>query len=82
VSDEPGEVGKHNVVMGRHNFRKIGDGNVIIGPTDNSGNVILDREMTIGYRARGGPDSIVIGAFAGARADSTSKARVEDPDKA
>jgi hypothetical protein len=66
VSDDA-EVGEDNVVMGKHNFRKIGNRNVIIGATDDRGNTILNKPMTVGYGARGGPGSIVIGAFAEAK---------------
>jgi hypothetical protein len=59
--------------MGKHNFRKIGNRNVIIGATDDRGNTILNKPMTVGYGARGGPGSIVIGAFAGAGAAPAAK---------
>ncbi|MDB5584055.1 MAG: hypothetical protein JWR80_9231 [Bradyrhizobium sp.] len=66
MSDDNGEMGDENVVMGKQPFRKIGSRNVVIGATDNNGNTILNKPMTVGYGARGGPGSIVIGAYAGA----------------
>lgn len=63
------KVGRNNVVMGRvPDGLVIGDGNVIIGPTDAAGNVILRQGMAVGSGACAGPNSIAIGAGAGAGA--------------
>lgn len=61
------EVGKDSVVMGNvpPNTR-VGDGSVVIGPTDNRGNTIINTPMAVGRGAKAGPGSIAIGANAGA----------------
>ena len=58
-------VGKDSVVMGDVSG-EVGDGSVVIGPTDNRGNTILNTSMAIGRGAHAGPGSIAIGAGAGA----------------
>jgi hypothetical protein len=60
-------VGKDSVVMGNipPNTR-VGDGSVVIGPTDNRGNTIINTPMAVGHGAKAGPGSIAIGANAGA----------------
>jgi hypothetical protein len=60
------KAGKHSVVMGNVSpDLEVGEGCVIIGPTDSRGNTILNTPMTVGYAAQGGSGSVVIGAFAG-----------------
>jgi len=59
------KVGKDSVVMGDISG-EVGDGSVVIGPTDANGNVILNSSMAIGRGAFAGPGSIAIGAGAGA----------------
>lgn len=44
----------------------IGNRSVVIGPTDNQGNTIINQPMAVGYGAKAGPDGIAIGAYAGA----------------
>ncbi|MGD1153157.1 MAG: hypothetical protein ABR911_09835 [Syntrophales bacterium] len=61
-------VGKDAVVYGDVSG-DIGDGSVVIGPTDSRGNVILNRTMAVGRGAYAGPGSIAIGAGAGAGSD-------------
>jgi len=58
-------VGKDSVVIGDVSG-EIGDGSVVIGPTDSKGNVILNQPMAVGRNAHAGPGSIAIGAGAGA----------------
>lgn len=60
-------VGKDAVVMGDVTGN-VGDRSVVIRATDNRGNVILNQQMAVGYSAQAGPESIAIGAFAGAGA--------------
>jgi hypothetical protein len=57
-------VGKGSVVVGDVKAN-VGDDSVVVGATDNAGNVIFNKETTIGNRARGGPGSVVIGNDAG-----------------
>ena len=70
--DKKGEkklnVGKDSVVIGNVEGN-VGDGSVVIYPTDERGNVILNKSMAIGRNAHAGPDSIAIGAGAGAGSD-------------
>jgi hypothetical protein len=65
-ADDGLSLGKDAVVVGRipPNSR-IGDGSVVIGPTDANGNVILNGTMAAGRCAYAGPGSISIGAYAG-----------------
>src|SRR6266404_398925 len=67
LADDGLTLGKDAVVVGRvpPNSR-IGDGSVVIGPTDSNGNVILNGTMAAGRCAYAGPGSISIGAGAGA----------------
>lgn len=58
-------VGKDSVVIGNI-AGDIGEGCVIIGATDERGNVILNNTMAIGRGAFASEGSIAIGAFAGA----------------
>lgn len=61
------KTGKHSVVIGNVPCTSnIGEGSVVIGPTDSHGNTILNKPMAVGYGAKAGPGSIAIGAFAGA----------------
>jgi hypothetical protein len=70
MSAKPRElsVGRDSVVIGDVTGN-VGDGSVVIGPTDNHGNVILDQPMAVGRGAFAGSGSIAIGAFAGAGND-------------
>jgi hypothetical protein len=62
------KVGKDSVVYGNVNG-EIGDRSVVVGPTDDRGNTILNKgPLAIGHGAYAGPDSIAIGAGAGAGA--------------
>lgn len=58
-------VGKDSVVMGDVSGN-VGDRSVVVGPTDNKGNVILNKPMAVGHNAHAGPGSIAIGAGASA----------------
>jgi hypothetical protein len=61
------KIGKDAVVMGNvPPSAQIGDGSVVIGPTDSHGNTIINQPMAVGRGAQAGPGSIAIGAFAGA----------------
>lgn len=61
------KTGKHSVVIGNvPPNANIGEGSVVVGPTDSSGNTIINTPMAVGYGAKAGPGSIAIGAFAGA----------------
>lgn len=60
-------VGKDSVVIGDVSGN-VGDGSVVVGPTDDRGNVILNQPMAVGRNAFAGPGSIAIGAGAGAGA--------------
>lgn len=61
------KVGKDAVVIGDIDGN-IGDGSVVVGPTDDKGNVILNQPMAVGRNAHAGLNSIAIGANAGAGA--------------
>lgn len=69
-----GNTGKDAVRIGRVEG-DVGDGSVVIGATDQHGNTVLNQPMVIGKDARGGPDSIVIGAGA----DGTGTQRQSAP---
>lgn len=43
---------------------EVGDGSVVIGATDDRGNVVLSQSMVIGRNARAVPGSIAVGANA------------------
>jgi len=61
------KTGKHSVVIGNvPSNSNIGEGSVVIGATDAHGNTILNQPMAVGFGAKAGPNSIAIGAFAGA----------------
>ena len=62
------KIGKDAVVIGNVNA-DVGDGSVVIGPTDQYGNVILNQPMAIGRNAKAGSGSIAIGTNAGAGFD-------------
>jgi len=61
-------VGEDAVVIGNVNGN-IGNGSVVIGPTDSNGNTIINQPMAVGKNAKAGPGSIAIGANAGAGSD-------------
>lgn len=61
------KTGKDSVVIGDVTGT-VGDGSVVIGPTDERGNTIITQPMAVGRGAKAGPGSIAIGA--GASADS------------
>ena len=58
-------VGIDSVVIGNV-AGDVGNGSVVIGPTDNRGNTIINTPMAVGRGAFAGPGSIAIGAGAGA----------------
>jgi hypothetical protein len=60
------EVGDYNTLIGKVSMpKRMGHGNTIVGATDDRGNTILNKSMSVGYKAGSAPDSIIIGAFAG-----------------
>jgi len=59
------EVGEDAVVIGDVKGR-VGNGSVVIGPTDGNGNTIITQPMAVGRGAKAGPGSIAIGAGASA----------------
>ena len=61
------KIGKDSVVIGNVPSNiQVGDGSVVIGPTDSRGNTIINQPMAVGRGAQAGLGSIAIGAFAGA----------------
>lgn len=63
------KIGKDTVVIGNVSPNtEVGDGSVVIGPTDANGNTIINQPMAIGRNAQAGPQSIAIGAGANAGA--------------
>lgn len=58
-------VGNDSVVIGNVTG-DIGNGSVVIGATDDSGNTIISTPLAVGRGAFAGPESIAIGAGAGA----------------
>ncbi|MCH8839195.1 MAG: hypothetical protein IH831_00675 [Planctomycetes bacterium] len=56
-------VGHFSVVMGNVTGN-VGNGSVVIGPTDDRGNTIINTPMAVGRGASAGPGSIAIGAGA------------------
>lgn len=61
------KIGKNSVVMGLVSpDLEVGEGCVIIRPTDERGNTIIDKPMAVGHGAQAGIGSIATGAFAGA----------------
>ena len=58
-------VGIDSVVIGNV-AGNVGNGSVVIGPTDDRGNTIINTPMAVGRGAFAGPGSIAIGAGAGA----------------
>lgn len=59
------KTGKDSVVMGNVEG-EVGEGSVVIGPTDSQGNTIINQSMAVGRGASAGPGSIAIGAGASA----------------
>lgn len=55
------EVGEDAVVIGNVTG-KIGNGSVIIGPTDGNGKTIINQPMAVGRGAKADSGSIAIGA--------------------
>jgi hypothetical protein len=70
MSNKDEIIGDYNVIVGSAG-KRVGRGNVIINQGDENGNIILNQEMTIGYKAKGGRDCIVIGAFANSGTEIT-----------
>jgi hypothetical protein len=64
-------VGVDSVVIGRVSGN-VGDGSVVIGATDDRGNVILNQPMAVGRNAHAGPGSIAIGVNASAGSELAS----------
>lgn len=62
------KTGKDSVVIGDVSG-EVGDGSVVIGPTDSRGNTIINQPMAVGRGAKAGPSSIAIGAGAAAGSD-------------
>lgn len=62
------KTGKDTVVIGDVSG-EIGEGSVVIGPTDDRGNTIINTPMAVGRGATAGPNSIAIGAGASAGSD-------------
>jgi len=60
------EIGDESVVMGNVSSGRVGNRSVVIGPTDNRGNTIVNQPGAYGYGAHAGPGSIAVGAYAGA----------------
>ena len=73
------KIGNDSVVMGNvpQNL-EVGEGSVVIGPTDANGNTILNRPMAIGRNAQAGPTSIAIGAGANAGSDFNLAAAIHE----
>jgi hypothetical protein len=57
------DVGTESVVMGQATG-VVGDRSVVVGPTDDRGNTIINQPMAVGYGAQAGTNSIAIGAYA------------------
>lgn len=70
-NDKKMDIGDDSVVMGNVSG-KVGNRSVVIGPTDDRGNTIINQPGAYGYGAHAGPGSIAIGAYAGAGADINS----------
>ena len=68
ANDKNLNVGDDSVVMGNVSGN-VGNRSVVVGPTDNKGNTILNQPGAFGYNAHAGPDSIAIGAHAGGGSD-------------
>lgn len=65
VNDVDSEMGDFNTFYGNVKPpKRLGSGNTFVGPTDDLGNTIVNQPTTVGYKAKGGPGSVVIGAFA------------------
>jgi hypothetical protein len=62
-------IGDNNTFIGNVPSGNYGNGNTIIGATDNYGNTIINQPGAIGYNAKAGPGSIAIGAYAGSGSD-------------
>jgi len=63
-------IGDGNTVVGNVRLPNMGNGNTLVGPTDDRGNTILTNPVAIGYGAKGGPGAVVIGANAGIKDNS------------
>ena len=59
------KTGKDSVVIGNVEG-DVGEGSVVIGPTDSQGNTIINQSMAAGRGASAAPGSIAIGAGASA----------------
>ena len=77
--NQTSSIGNNNTIYGNVPARKMGSGNTIIGATDSHGNTIITQAMTVGYGARGGQGSIVIGAFSGSGAETNSITTNQSP---
>ncbi len=62
------KTGKDSVVIGNVSG-EVGDGSVVIGPTDAFGNTRITQPMAVGRGASAGAGSIAIGAGASAGSD-------------
>ena len=61
----PSVEGNFNTVYGNVSQSIHGNGNTIVGATDNRGNTIITQSMAVGFGSHVGPNSISIGAFSG-----------------
>ena len=73
------KIGKDAVVMGNVSpDTEVGDGSVVVGPTDANGNTIINQPMAVGRNAQAGPQSIAIGAGANASAGFNLEAALHE----
>ncbi|WP_157958604.1 hypothetical protein [Salinicola sp. CPA57] len=77
MSGKKPKVGNDSVVMGKvSEDLQVGDRSVVIGATDERGNVILTNPMAIGHGARAGKGSIAIGSGAMAGVDQNHQTQI------
>ncbi len=67
--DKEPKMGDFNTFYKYEPKGNYGHGNTIVGATDNNGNTIITQQTAVGFNAKAGPNSIAIGAFAGAGSD-------------
>lgn len=61
------KMGNYNTILNSSSTGTLGDGNTIVGPTDNNGNTIYNTGGTaIGFEACAGTSSVAIGAYSNA----------------
>lgn len=73
------DIGSRTVVYGNvaPNL-KVGDDSVVVGPTDNQGNVSLTGTMALGAYAKAGGSSISVGYKAGAASEAPSLEEIKE----